>query len=163
MDNGHNAREAIRTPEGYFGPALWIRIQHRFGPRMSEWFMAGHMLVFGLVLLMPTETFAQPSWVTFREIFRSEDLLGWIMFWVGILRIVGLIINGARKKVTPQIRQFSAAIGCFIWAGITFGFYTSNVVSTWLAVYPLFAICELVNIHRAAHDEGEIRNGRADR
>ena len=86
-----------------------------------------------------------------------------LMLGVGFLRILGLIINGARKKVTPQIRQVSAAIGCIIWAGITFGFYSSDVVSTWLAIYPLFAIAELVNIHRAAHDEGEIRNGTADR
>jgi hypothetical protein len=149
--------------EGYRGPGIWIRIQHRFGPRMMEWFMAGHMMLFGMVLLMPTQTFNQPAWRAFRVIFPSEDILGWTMFWVGVLRIVGLIVNGARKNVTPQIRQVSAAIGCFIWAAITFGFYFSDVVSTWLAIYPLFAFGELVNIHRAAHDEGEIRNGTADR
>jgi hypothetical protein len=27
--------------DGYMGPGIWIRIQHRFGPRMMEWFMAG--------------------------------------------------------------------------------------------------------------------------
>jgi hypothetical protein len=73
------------------------------------------------------------------------------MFIVGVLRIVGLIINGARKKVTPQIRQISAGVGCVIWAGITYGFTSSDVVSTWLAIYPLFAVGELVNIHRGAH------------
>jgi len=149
--------------DGYSGPGIWIRIQHRFGPRMTEWFMAAHMLLFGTILLLPAQTFNQPAWVAFREIFRSEDILGWIMFWVGILRVVGLIINGARKKVTPQIRQFSAGVGCLIWSGITYGFYSSDVVSTWLAIYPLFAIGELVNIHRAAHDEGEIRHGTAAR
>lgn len=146
---------------GYVGPGIWIRIQHRFGPRMMEWFMAAHMMLFGTILLLPAQTFNQPAWIVFRDIFHSEDVLGWIMFWVGVLRIVGLIINGARKKVTPQIRQFSAGVGCMIWSGISFGFYSSGVVSTWLAIYPLFAIGELVNIHRAAHDEGEIRNGTA--
>lgn len=153
----------MKSGEGYRGPGIWIRIQRRFGPRMMEWFMAAHMMLFGCVLLMPTQTFNQPAWRAFREIFYSEDILGWTMFWVGVLRIIGLIINGARKNVTPQIRQASAAIGCVIWAGITFGFYSSDVVSTWLAIYPLFAVGELVNIHRAAHDEGEIRNGTADR
>ncbi|MCJ8520761.1 hypothetical protein ABID21_003988 [Pseudorhizobium tarimense] len=38
------------------------------------------------------------------------------------------------------------------------GFASSDVVSMWLAIYPLFAFGELVNIHRAAHDQGEIRN-----
>lgn len=153
----------MMAASGYQGPAIWIRIQHRFGPRMMEWFMAGHMMLFGSVLLMPSDTFSQPAWSTFRMIFGSEDVLGWIMFWVGVLRIVGLVINGARKTVTPQIRQLSAGIGCIIWAGITYGFYTSNVVSTWLAIYPLFAVGELVNIHRAAHDQGEIRHGKPDR
>lgn len=145
--------------EGYIGPGIWIRIQHRFGPRMMEWFMAAHMMLFGCILLLPPVTFNQPTWVTFRELFPSEDLLGWVMFWVGVLRIVGLIINGARKKVTPQIRQISAGFGCIIWSGISYGFFSSDVLSTWLAIYPLFALGELVNIHRAAHDEGEIRNG----
>lgn len=155
-------RTGANSP-GYKGPGLWVRVSHRFGPRMTEWFMAGHMILFGTILLLPVAIFDQPAWAAFRSLFHSEDLLGWIMFWVGIIRIVGLIVNGAREKVTPQIRQISAGIGCIIWAGITYGFYSSDVVSTWLAIYPLFAIGELVNIHRAAHDEGEIRNGTADR
>ena len=123
--------------------------------------MAGHMMLFGCILLLPTETFNQAAWFGFRQLSISESLLGWTMFLVGVLRIVGLIINRARKKVTPQIRQISAGVGCIIWAGITYGFTSSDVVSTWLAIYPLFAVGELVNIHRAAHDEGEIRNGTA--
>ena len=38
--------------DGYRGPGVWIRIQHRFGPRMMEWFMAGHMILFGCILLI---------------------------------------------------------------------------------------------------------------
>lgn len=147
-------------PHGYVGSGIWIRIQHRFGPRMMEWFMAGHMMSFGLVLLLPSKLFDQPAYFAFRDLFFGEDLLGWVMFFVGALRIIGLIINGARAKVTPQIRQVSAGFGCIIWVGITYGFASSDVVSTWLAIYPLFAVSELVNMHRAAHDEGEIRNGR---
>ncbi|MBW9113168.1 hypothetical protein JNB88_05835 [Rhizobium cauense] len=145
----------------YIGPGLWVRIQHRFGPRMMEWFLAGHTALWGYVLLMPVPLFDQPAWSTFRDIFRSEDLLGWLMVALGILRIIGLIVNGARKHVTPRIRQVSAAIGCLIWVGISYCYASSNVVSTWLAIYPLFAIGELVNIKRAAHDEREARNGKA--
>lgn len=146
--------------DGYFGPGIWIRIQHRFGPRMMEWFMAGHMIMFGYVLLLPSQTFNQPSFWAFRTLV-TEDFLGWFMLIIGCVRIVGLVINGAKKKVTPQIRQVSAAIGCMIWAGITYGFSASDVISTWLAIYPLFAIGELVNINRAARDQGEARNGTA--
>ncbi len=152
--------------DGYAGPGIWIRIRHRFGPLMTEWFMAGHMLMFGYVLLLPTETFNQPTFAAFRVVptadwlsISPEGAIGGIMLMVGALRVIGLIVNGAREKVTPQIRQASAMIGCILWSGIAYGFFSSDIVSTWFAIYPLFAVCELVNIHRAAHDEGEIRNG----
>ncbi len=143
------------------GPGLWIRIQHRFGPRMMEWFMAFHTTLFGLVLVMVPDIFDQPSWAGFRSLGVTEAMLGWLMLVLGSARIGGLVVNGARKHVTPLIRQVSAAIGCMIWFGIVYGFASSGVVSTWLAIYPLFGIGELVNIHRAAHDQGETRNGKA--
>ncbi|WLS01762.1 hypothetical protein [Shinella oryzae] len=142
-------------------PGLWIRITHRFGPRMMEWFMAAHTVVWGWVLLLPDPIFDQPSWSGFRQIFRDEDGLGWIMVLLGALRFLGLIVNGARKDVTPRIRQWSAAIGCLIWVGISYGYASSGVVSTWLAIYPLFAIAELVNIHRAARDQGGVARGKS--
>ncbi len=149
------------SARGYSGVGMWVRIQHRFGPRMMEWFMAMHMIGFGWVLLLPTQTFNLPQFQTFREIFPSESFLGWLMAITGCLRIIGLVINGAKEKVTPQIRQFSAGVGCIIWTGITYGFASSDVVSTWIAIYPLFAVGELVNINRAARDQGEIKNGTA--
>lgn len=144
----------------FTGPGLWIRIQHRFGPRMMEWFYAGHMVLAGYVLLLPADTFAQPAFSAFRSVIPSEDMMGWFMLAVGFARLVGLIVNGAKKDVTPQIRQVSAAIGCLIWSGISYGFASSDVVSLWLAIYPLFAVGELVNINRAARDQGESNHGK---
>lgn len=142
-------------------PGLWSRVQHRFGPRMTEWFMAAHTALWGWVLLIPDRIFDQPAWSGFRQIFQNEDVLGWIMVMLGFLRLAGLVVNGARKDVTPHIRQISAGIGCMIWVGITYGYASSNLVSTWLAIYPLFAVGELVNIHRAARDQGESIHGKA--
>ncbi|KVK67142.1 hypothetical protein L907_18625 [Agrobacterium sp. C13] len=139
---------------------MWVRIQHRFGPRMMEWFMAGHLIALGWVLLLPSQTFNQPAFAGFNEIVPSENALGWIMSIAGCLRVGGLAINGARKAVTPQIRQFSAAAGCLIWSGMAYAFASSGVISTWIAIYPIFAVAELVNIHRAAHDQGEVHNGK---
>jgi hypothetical protein len=146
-----------QTPHA--GAGLWISIRHRFGPRMMEWWMALHTALFGLVLIGSPDLFDQPAWAGFRELNISESVLGWMMMLLGLARIVGLVVNGARKNVTPMIRQVSAGIGCLIWFGIVYGFASSGVISTWLAIYPLFGIGELVNIHRAAHDQGEVRNG----
>lgn len=146
--------------QSYTGPGIWIRIQHRFGPRMMEWFMALHAIGWGYVLLLPESVFDQPAWAGFRALFIDEEALGWTMACLGLLRLVGLIINGSLRNVTPLIRQISAGVGCLIWSGITYCYASSGVVSTWLAIYPLFAVGELINIHRAAHDQGEARNGR---
>ena len=147
--------------QGYVGPGMWIRtIQHRFGPRMTEWFLAGHTTMWGVILFYNKDQFEEPAWIGFRILFGESERLGWIMIVLGLLRTGGLIVNGARKNVTPLIRQVSAGVGCMIWLGITYCYASSGVVSTWLAIYPLFAVCELVNIHRAAHDQGELRNGR---
>ena len=142
------------------GPGLWINIRHRFGPRMTEWFMAFHTALFGLVLVLNPDLFDQPTMAGFRGMGVPEAALGWAMMVLGVARVIGLIINGARKHVTPMIRQISAGVGCLIWFGLVYGFASSGVVSTWLAIYPLFGIGELVNIHRAAHDQGEVRNGK---
>lgn len=133
---------------------IWIRIQHRFGARMLEWLYALHTLLFGAVLLVFADITSQPAWQGFDAI-TSQANLGLIMAFLGIARLGGLVVNGARREITPWIRVISAACGFLLFVGITFGFAASGIVSTWLAIYPVFALGELANIYRAAHDAGE--------
>lgn len=141
------------------GPGIWIRIQHRFGPRMTEWLVAVQTALWGYVLLLPAQTFEGRAWEFFRGLedagWLSESQLGWAMLLLGLARIGGLIVNGARKTVTPWIRVFSAAVGLFIWVGVSYSFAQSGVISTWIAIYPVIAGVELLNIWRAANDVGE--------
>lgn len=141
-------------------PGLWIRIQHRFGPRMSEWIIAWIMFVWGLVLLLPADTFEGPNFEFFKAVM-SEFHWGIAMAFIGLSRIGGLIVNGARRNVTPWIRVISALFGFMIWVGICVAFSLSGVVSTWIAIYPTFALVEIVNIYRAAHDAGGTYAGTA--
>jgi hypothetical protein len=140
---------------GYIGPGIWIRIQHRFRTRVPEWMLAFITALWGVVALLPGHMFDQPAFAGFKAVFGSETLLGSGMVFLGVARIVGLIVNGARKNVTPHIRMISAAFGCLIFFGISYCYMLSGVVSPWLAIYPPFVLCELINIHRAAHDVGE--------
>lgn len=134
---------------------VWIRIQHRFGPRQMEWFMAGIVAAMGLVLLLPAETYDNgPSWGLFRAAI-PEVYLGLILFVAGVARITGLIINGSRREITPWIRVGSASVGFLIWIGITTGFFLGGEIGTWLAIYPSFAVAEIINIVRSARDAGE--------
>ncbi len=134
---------------------ILVRIKHRFGPRMTEWVLALHTALWGAVLLLPAQTFDAASFDGFRRIFGSEEVLGSVMLFLGVLRIGGLIVNGARKNVTPWIRAVSAGAGFLLFIAISVGYAASGVISTWLAVYPVFAAVELVNIYRAVHDAGE--------
>lgn len=132
---------------------LWIRIRHRFGPRLSEWYVAAVMVGWGLVLLLPAHTFNGPSWVIFRALM-SEAQWGMLIMALGVLRLGGLIVNGARKNITPWIRVVSAGFGFLIFLGIALAFGLSGVISTGLALYPSIAVLELFNVYRAAHDVG---------
>lgn len=137
------------------GGGVWIRIQHRFGPRLPEWMLAAMAAGWGLIMLLPADTFAQPSYAGFRQVFGSEVTLGAAMLLVGIACIVGLIINGARKQVTPWIRCVSAGFRFVIWIGIFSAHALAGVIGVWAIFYPVFAAVELINIYRAAHDAGE--------
>jgi hypothetical protein len=137
------------------GPGLWLRIRHRFGPRLTEWVVAVQATLWGVVLLLPADTFTSSSWSFFVEHNITEGKLGTLMLFFGMLRLAGLVINGALRKVTPVIRVASASVGFFVWTGISYSFAQSGVISTWIAIYPVIAVVELVNIARAARDVGE--------
>jgi hypothetical protein len=141
----------------YSGPGLWVRLQSHFGPRQSEWQMSAHMLLWGLVLLYKPESIFSTSqaFSMFRAVFGSGYLLGAALFLLGLARFTGLYINGRKKQVTPWVRMYSAIGGFWCWGGISMCFLLSGVVSTWLAIYPIFAITELVNMHRSAGDARE--------
>lgn len=127
---------------------------------MTEWLLAGITALWGGVLLLPGTAFDQPAFSGFKDIFGNEMLLGVSMVILGMLRLVGLFINGARKNITPHIRMFSAGCGFLIFFGVSYCFFLSGVISTWIAIYPPFVIIELVNAYRAAHDVGEAHGQR---
>jgi len=133
--------------------SVYLRIRHRFGPRLSEWAIATVITLWGVVLLLPADTMEGPSWVVFRELL-PEHVWGALMISLGLLRLGGLIVNGARRTITPWIRMVSACVGVVLFIGISAGFGLSGVIGTWIAVYPTFVVVELFNIHRAAHDVG---------
>ncbi|MET3900355.1 hypothetical protein ABIB57_004321 [Devosia sp. UYZn731] len=49
----------------------------------------------------------------------------------------------------------SASLGCCLFVGIAYCYWQSGIISTWLAIYPVFAVVELLNVYRAAHDAAE--------
>ena len=139
----------------YRGPALWLRLRHRFNARVNEWMLSLITLGWGLTLFSPVLLFERPAFSVFRTTFGHEYTLGSIMVFLGLLRLAGLFINGARRRVTPWIRVASAFAGAGVWFLISTSFALSSTFSTWIAVYPAFVVFELINAYRAAQDAGE--------
>lgn len=154
MSNQFVDRGPMNPHLPHVGVGLWISISHRFGPRVMEWFLAYILLVWGSILLLPSDTFSNKGYAIFRQIM-PEDNWGYLFVFWGVLRLGGLVVNGARKQVTPWIRVVSAALGFLIWVGISTGFALSGLVAPWIAIYPTFAMMEMVNIWRASRDVGE--------
>jgi uncharacterized membrane protein HdeD (DUF308 family) len=148
------ARSAAPLP----AHALYLQIKHRFHSRRTEWTAAIQSVIWGVVLLAPGDAFASsPAFAIFREII-NENVMGWAMVIVGVVRLVGLFINGARKEITPWIRVATAAVGCGVFTFISLSFAASGVWSTWLAAWPVVAVTELFNIHGAMRD-ARVANG----
>jgi hypothetical protein len=144
----------ITTPR----QGIYLQLRHRFHSRRTEWTAAAQSVIWGIVLLGPSDTFASsPAFATFRS-FIAEDALGWIMLSLGLIRLIGLIINGSRKKVTPWIRVTTAFMGCGAFTFISLTFAMSGVWSTWLAAWPVLAITELFNVYGAMRD-ARVANG----
>lgn len=141
-------------------PALYVRIQHRFGPRILEWFISFVMVQWGVVLLLPFDSMESPAWAFMRSV-ASEESWGLFFTLTGMIRLSGLIVNGSLPRVTPHIRIYAAMFGFMVWTGVSYSFAVSGVFSTWIAVYPSFAFAELINIYRASLDGGGTRSGRA--
>ncbi|MDR3473309.1 MAG: hypothetical protein P4M09_16745 [Devosia sp.] len=138
-------------------PSLYVRISHRFHSRRTEWTAGVQSVIWGLVLLAPGNVFDFPAFIIFRGLI-DERLMGWGMVGLGVLRLIGLIVNGARKEVTPWIRVGTAFLGCGVFTSISMGLAASGVWSTWLAAWPVLAVTELFNIHGAMRD-AKVSNG----
>jgi len=137
------------------GGGLWVRMHVRFGTRLTEWMLSLITMGWGFVALFSGDLFKQPAYAGFRVIFGTDTGLGFVMLSLGLLRLGGLIVNGARREVTPWIRVTSAGLGCMIWVGMTAAHAMAGVLGVWAVFYPVFALTEVINAYRAAHDAGE--------
>lgn len=140
------------------GPvSVYVRIRARFGMRVAEWLLASVALVWGLSLFIPG-VYDSPTFAYIRHLMPATALGGTMAFF-GALRLAGLFVNGARQDVTPWIRVAGAAFGFMAFVLISFSYALAGTVGPWIALYPIFAAFEVVNIVRAAHDAGEHRAG----
>lgn len=140
-----------------------LRVAHRFQQRFVEWLAATQIMLAGVVLLDSADTFAlSPTYSIFVQ-YASEDQWGLFLFGVGAMRLLGLLVNGARQDITPWIRAIGAVIGFF-----TFGFFNYAALTTWwttatpglgLAIYGPAMIAEVASFYYSLRDAKAYRDG----
>lgn len=138
---------------------LVMKVSHVFGPRWPEWTGSFSAIGAGLGLLHPYPAF-EGSKALEPFAFLDERVWGSGLLFIGVLRIIGLIVNGRRKKVTPWVRLLSAFICFMVFLGFSIGLLASGVMSTWPGAWPVLALTEFVNMQRAAQD-ARIGHGRS--
>lgn len=143
---------------------IHVRIQHKFRQRLIEWIGAAELMVLGIILLHPADSFGTlPAFVLMSEMF-TEYTWGWILLVVGGSRLLGLIINGSMEAVTPWIRAAGAVCGfaCFATIGfsmLTAWWFIGAAPSTGIAMYVVASCAEVAAIYLAFIDARIYRNG----
>ena len=133
------------------------RIKKRFQERASEWFCAAVTLSFGATLLHPSETFTSPAYRAFE--WPGEFWTGVIVADGGFTWLSGLIVNGARQKVTSTIRMVCAFMGALVFGMLGIGFlgayFINGVLSTGVGHYLLDSVLVLYTLYHIAADKRE--------
>lgn len=114
-------------------------------PRLMEWEHAVLLVVFGFVLLMPGRTLTSLS---------NEGAWGGILLLIGVARLLGLIVNGYRQRVTAWVRAVSAIGSSLLFMLIGIGYLWHGGFGVEAAFFPVIAVFELFNYSRAMHDVG---------
>ena len=126
------------------------------GCRDTEWLSSLIMCVWALVLAVPGDSLAGPSFSAFHRLGLTETFWSCAFGATGGLRLAALYING-RSPRTPYARMLGAFFGFLSWGQVGFLVYegtmqTLGVVSPGVAVYGVLAAMELRSLYRASYD-----------
>lgn len=107
----------------------FLRIIERFRQRASEWFCAANLAWWGLSMLHPSDTFGSTAAYAAFENTISERNMAMSLLALGLLWLVGLIINGAKQRVTSTIRIICSFAGGIIYMVMSLGFLSSYFIT----------------------------------
>ena len=124
--------------------------------RDTEWLSAVLMSAWALVLALPGDSFAGPSFAAFHRLGMAETFWACSFGVTGGLRLAALYING-RSPRTPYARMLGAFVGFLGWGQVGFLVYQGTmgalgVVSPDAAVYGVLSVVELRSLYRASFD-----------
>lgn len=123
----------------------------RFRVRSLEWFLALAMLLVGLELLRPTDTFDLLPYIYLRRL-ATETAWAWTCTAIGTARLLLLAINGALPRGSPHLRAALSATSMLVWGSLAAGYAAARFPTLMLAFTIPATAFEFVNIYRAGGD-----------
>lgn len=148
--------------------SIALRIKHKFRDRFAEWLAALQLMVIGIVLLHPQDSFGNSQVFVAMAVWMPENCWGYLLTATGLFGIIGLIVNGSMESVTPWIRVARATMGVITFSMLSVGLLISYVVyGNVLAVMLGFSLpmvaSEFGAIYYGIMDARIYQNGRRDR
>lgn len=146
---------------------VYTGVAEHFPARRSEWVLAGIMLAWGYLLLLPGPIFNQsPAWAGLQA-WAPEGVWGWSAVVIGAFRLLALLINGTFHTTwygrwSPHVRGLASFLACFIWMQLSWGLFNAPHLTTGLAIYPGLLLLDLMNVVAAASDAGKMDKARKD-
>lgn len=132
-----------------------------FRVRALEWLLAGVLLTWGVILAQPYHTLTEAQYSPLLNL-APESVWTFGCFAVAISRLMALYVNGAWVP-SPWVRLLTALISAVFWLQVVLSLATTGTVTTGLAVYPWFLLCDLYSVGRAAQDARLSREARMAR
>ena len=107
---------------------LIIRFKETFRERVSEWLSATAMIAWGMLTIASPGLFAhQPFFKPLLNIM-PQDAWGTAATFIGFLRIIFLVINGAWRP-SAHIRAIGCVLGTMLWGSL----FLSALAVGWVA------------------------------
>lgn len=108
---------------------FFVRIKERFRQRASEWYCAANLAWWGFSMLHPSDTFGSTAAYTAFERTITEENMAAALTLLGMLWLVGLIVNGARQRITSTIRIACSFCGGIVYLVMSLGFLSSYIIT----------------------------------
>lgn len=148
--------------------SVWIvnpakHLAHSVNAKALEWVMCLGAALFGYALLQPESTFdLSPSYAMMAAYVRAahltEDIVGWSIVILAIIRFIILGINGL-WKASPAPRGLMSGAYALLWFVIWNGMWESvGFASTGTGIYLALMVGEFVNLLRNFYEWETIRD-----
>ena len=116
---------------------LLLNIKHivvSADPTTTELFTGMLAVSWGLLLILPIDTFGSTKNYTTMEVLAPEMVWAALMFAVGLIQVAAVIYGKVKARKIP------AMMSTMLWIFITFMFVSANPASASIAAYAVVSL-----------------------